>query len=100
MVADAFCIPLYTGHKVELLIVGISEADESVHRERATACLGWSGVRGAQFVGDDVWQRHETRLRKKATELVSVYRAALQRVANALMARKTLSGEEVTALMK
>ena len=66
---------------------------------RAAAALKDVGVRGASYVGDDVWERYEANLRRKARTLVSQHRASIERVASALLERGTLQADEIDALV-
>ncbi|MFD1982644.1 hypothetical protein ACFSOZ_08140 [Mesorhizobium newzealandense] len=89
-IVEAFCIALYAGAEAERIILGTSDVGESVDCERATACLAWLGLRGASYVGDDVFDRHEARLRAKARLAVIQHRGAIERVAAALVEHLSL----------
>ena len=97
--ADAFCVALYAGYESEFACIDDFENGDHVDRERATGCLAWAGVRGARFVGDDIWDRHERRLREKAGRLVKDHRLTIERVAAALIERRTLDAGEIDVLM-
>ena len=97
--AEAFCVALYAGAEAERVILGTADVGDGVDCDRATSCLAWAGVRGATFVGDDAYDRAETRLRSKARQQVISHRAAVQRVAGALLLSRKLSGEQVDAVI-
>lgn len=98
--AKSFAVALFAGAEAERLILQSQDVGDGIDRERATACLAWAGaVRGASFVGDDVFERHEERLRGRAAQLVQQHRLKIERVADALIERQTLSGAEVDALL-
>jgi hypothetical protein len=48
------------------------------------------GVRGVAFVEDDVWDRYEASLRRKAASLVRHHRQQIEIVGQALQERGTL----------
>ena len=99
--ANLFALHLYAGAEAERLICRTADAGDGVDRERATACLAWAGaVRGATFVGDDMFDRYEARLRKKAADLVRQHRYTIERVAAALLEKKTLTNGEVEMLIR
>jgi cell division protease FtsH len=98
--ANAFVVALFAGAEAERILLESQVVGDGVDQERATACLAWAGaVRGASFVGDEYFDRHETKLRKKSVELVLKYRPQIKLLADALMERETLTGEEVGALL-
>ena len=98
--ANSFVVALFAGAEAEHYLMHSQEVGDGIDQERATACLAWAGaVRGASFVGDDHFDRHEANLRKKAAAPVRQHRSAIERVANALLERETLSGPEVDALI-
>jgi hypothetical protein len=96
--ADAFCIALYAGAEAERVFFAIEPDGDEIDRERATQALCKVGVRGARFVGDEVWEKHEAKLRRKARILVQEERARIERVAQGLVKHKTLTSEEVDCL--
>ena len=100
--ADRFAMALYAGAEAERLLLGVSEpCGDGVDQDRATACLAWAGaVRGASFVGDDAFDRHEARLRAKVRPLVLRHSDAIRAVASALMDRKSLAAEEVDRILQ
>jgi ATP-dependent Zn protease len=98
--ADSFCISLYAGAEAEKTILGSNDVGDGPDCDRATACLKIIGVRGAAFVGDDVWERHEDRLRQKAARLVRLHRHQIEIVAQALLECGTLQAEEIDALLQ
>jgi hypothetical protein len=98
--ANNFAIALFAGAEAERCIALSNEMGDGPDCERATACLAWSGaVRGALFVGDDAFDRHEARLRKKAADLVRLHRSTIEAVATMLLQKETLSGDEVDAML-
>jgi hypothetical protein len=56
-------------------------------------------VRGGKFVGDETWKGHEDRLREKSTTLVRALSTAIEVMADALIARRSLGGDEIKVLM-
>jgi hypothetical protein len=58
------------------------------------------GVPGARFVGDDVYDRYEARLRRRATTLIFVHRETIKSVARALLEHGTLSADQIDALVE
>jgi ATP-dependent Zn protease len=98
--ANTFVVALFAGAEAERILLKSQVVGDGVDQERATACLAWAGaVRGASFVGDEHFDRHEAKLRKKSVELVLKYRPQIELLADALMERETLTGEEVDALL-
>ena len=73
---------------------------DSADRSKGTSYLSEIGVPGARYVSDDIWQRYEARLRRKARDLVSRHRREIERVARELQKHKTLSAERVDALLQ
>lgn len=52
----------------------------------------------AQF-SFELWQRYEPRMRRQVRRLIRKHRNAIERVAAALLVHRTLSGEEIDALV-
>ena len=99
--ADAFCIALYAAVEAERAILGVADPDgddEDQHRATRALC-DVGGVRGASYVGDEVWERHEAKLRRKAASLVTQHRASIERVARVLIDRGRLEAAEIDALL-
>ena len=98
--ANNFAVALYAGAEAERHIALSDEVGDGPDCERATACLAWAGaVRGATFVGDDVFDRHEARLRRRAVEFVRLHRSAIEAVAALLLQKRTLAGDEIDAVL-
>lgn len=57
-------------------------------------------IPGYQHDDDGTAKRYEARLRERARGLVRRHREAIQRVATALIARRTITAREIDALMK
>ena len=51
------------------------------------------------FSSDQEWRRYEPRMRRQTRRLVRRHCACIERVANALLVRKTLQAEEIDALI-
>ena len=94
------CIALYSGAQAAHIILGDKDQDDELDCYKATSLLKLVGVRHARFVGDDTWERFEQRLRQRARALVVRHRSKILRVADALITRRTLTGEEVNALIE
>jgi hypothetical protein len=100
-IVEAFCIALYAGAEAEKFILGSVDIGDGVDCDRAMNCLAWLGLPGASYVGDDVFDRHEARLRAKARlAVIQQHRAAIERVAAALMEHGSLSADQVVALIR
>lgn len=99
-IVEAFCIALYAGAEAERFILGTTNVGDGVDCDRATKCLAWVGLPGASYEGDDVFDRHEARLRARARSAVVEHRAAIERVATALVEHRTLSGDQVDGLIR
>lgn len=97
---EAHCISLYAGAEAERLFLGSKDAGDGPDCEKARNCICSVGVRGAQFVGDDIWERYEDRLRSRTRTLIQLHRSKIERVANALIQQGHLSDEEVQAVLK
>ncbi|MDG4898301.1 hypothetical protein P9272_32730 [Mesorhizobium sp. WSM4976] len=99
-IVEAFCMALFAGAEAEKFFLGSVDIGDGVDCDRATNCLAWLGLPGASYVGDEVFDRNEARLRAKARVAVIQHRAAIQRVAAALVEHRTLSGDQVDALIR
>lgn len=95
-------VTLYAGLAAESLFVGtpFSFEEDAEHgawndHEVAWELLREVHVRGSSFVGDDSYCRALERLQRKAKALVKQHRDAIQRVASALIERRTLKHEEL-----
>lgn len=55
-------------------------------------------IPGQREPGDGAWERYEGRLRARSRGLARRHRAAIERVAGALLARGSLTAEEIDAL--
>ena len=93
--ADAFCIALFAGAEAERLLSPAIHCGDDEDRRRVTGVLSDIGVSGASYVGDDIWERYEGRLQRRARDLVRVHRIEIGRVAQALIERGTLPADEV-----
>jgi ATP-dependent Zn protease len=98
--ANKFATALYAGAEAERVLLGLDPALDGVDQERARACLAELGaVRGAAFVGDEVFDRHEARLRSSASSLVRLHAEKIRAVAAMLLSQRTLASEEVDAIV-
>lgn len=96
---EAHCVSLYAGAEAERLFLGDTAGGEWRDNETVRDRLSYVSVRGAAFVGDDVWQRYENRLKGRAANLVRKYQEDIKRVASELMKRGTLEYEEINAIL-
>ncbi len=96
---EASCISLYAGAEAERVILGQRGDGDGFDSDKATSLIKIIGVRGASYVGDDVWERYEARLRRRSNELVHLHQHRIERVAKALQERGTLEAEEVDAML-
>ena len=96
---EASCISLYAGVEAERVILGQQDSGDDFDSDKATSLIKIIGVRGASYVGDDVWDRYEARLRRRSNELVRIHQRQIERVAKALQERGTLESEEVDAML-
>lgn len=96
---EASCVGLYAGAEAERIIVGNTVAGDGPDCSKATSLISIVGVRGAVFVGDDVWERYEARLRSRSVALVKKHRWQIERVAHALTEQGTLTDEQVNELI-
>jgi hypothetical protein len=97
--ADRYCTAQYAGDLAEDHFVGLYNEVDQDDCDRVTAYFQWSGVRGGKFVGDETWKGHEDRLREKSTTLVRALSTAIEVMADALIARRSLGGDEIKVLM-
>ena len=96
---EASCVSLYAGAEAERIIVGSADVGDGPDCSKATSLISIIGLRGAAFVGDDVWERYEARLRRKAATLVTKHTEQIERVARALMEHGKLTDEQVNELI-
>jgi ATP-dependent Zn protease len=92
-------VTLYAGGEAEREILASAVVGDGPDFNKARSCICQFGVRGATFVGDEVWEKYEERLRKRAALLVQRHRKKIERVAQALVERGILTFDEVNALM-
>ncbi len=97
--AEAFCIALYAGAEAEHAFAPSEHAGDDEDRERATEALKRVGVPGAQYVGDEGWERREALLRRRANMLVRRYSSKIERVAAALLITGSLESDAVDAIV-
>jgi cell division protease FtsH len=97
---ERFCIALFSGHAGEL--VGLGSATEGDWQDRDTVRYAIQEsslrVRGASFVGDEMWEAYERRLEGRSIVLIRRHHQGLHRLAKALLERETLTFEEVNDL--
>ncbi len=91
---------LFAGGEAEILIANTNVTGDGPDCTKATNCIAAVGVRGAEYVMDDVWERYERKLRLKSMELVRRHRRKIEFVAQALRANRTLSGADVDAILE
>ena len=98
---EASCMSLYAGAEAERVILGKQGDDvgDGPDCSKAASLIELIGVRGASFVGDEVWERYEARLRARSNQLVRLHRAKIERVGAALMERGELSANEIDELI-
>jgi hypothetical protein len=96
---EAHCVSLYAGAEAERLFLGVTAGGEWLDNEAARTWLGYVSVTGATFVGDDVWERYENRLRRRAAKLVRKYQDEIRQVASELVKRGTLQYQEINAIL-
>ena len=98
-IVEASCVVLYAGGEAERLITGKQEVPDGADCTKATALIKLVGVKGAQLVGDDIWEEYERRLRHRARKMVNIHRSTIERVALCLSERNTLTAKEIDALL-
>ena len=76
---EASCISLYAGVEAERVILGQQDSGDDFDSDKATSLIKIIGVRGASYVGDDVWDRYEARLRRRSNELVRIHQRQIER---------------------
>jgi ATP-dependent Zn protease len=96
---EASCVAIYAGAEAERVILNCEPSGDQGDCSTATSLISIMGVRGASFVGDDVWDRYEGRLRERATKLVRLHQATIERVASDLMKHESLTDEEIRKLI-
>lgn len=98
---EASCISLYAGAEAERVLLGNAgdHVDDGPDFGKARSLIMILGVRGAHYVGDEVWERYEARLRRQSNLLVLLHRYKIERVARALLERGTLQGDDVDAII-
>lgn len=96
---DAFCITLFAGAEAERLFSQETHCGDEEDRERITGILKEVGISGASYVGDDIWERYETRLQRQARNQVRLHRIEIERVAEALFERGTLTSDEIAGML-
>lgn len=88
-------ITFMAGHETECEILGNDAGGDGTDRY-------WIGRMMGELVhpeNDEAWERIEHRLRQATRALVRRHRAAIDRVAEALLARGSLSAHEIDALV-
>lgn len=99
--AENFCISLYAGAEAERFFFGSAiMVHDGEDQRRALGALLWSGVKNGGMFGNEAWKRKEASLRRKSRQLVLRHASTIQRVAESLLIKKTLTGDEVADLMK
>lgn len=96
---EASCVSLYAGGEAELLITGKQIVPNGLDCSKASSLIMLVGVRGAELIGDEIWESYESMLRQRARHLVKIHRSTIERVALRLAARNTLTAKEVDALL-
>jgi ATP-dependent Zn protease len=90
------------GAEAEVEFFGSCQGGDGDDREEVHDALYRVGVAGpavARMVDSDaIYARYEPRLRRWTRALVRRHRTKIDRIARALLERKTLSGEEIEAL--
>jgi ATP-dependent Zn protease len=89
------CVSLYSGWAAEKVLLGSTTVGSSADFEKARSCITNIGVRGASFVGDDIWERYENKLQLRAIQLVKMHRTKIEKVAERLMDQVSLTADEV-----
>ena len=80
------------GAEAEKIILGSFSCGDGYDRREIEGILEDAGL-------DHCWDRYEPRMRRQVQRLVRKHRQAIERVAGALLARGTLEGSDIDALM-
>ncbi len=97
---EASCVCLYAGAEAERALLNvIDEFHDGPDCSKATSLISIIGVRGARFVGDEVWERYEAKLRRRANQMVRSHASTVERLAELLLKIEAVSGSQIDALM-
>jgi ATP-dependent Zn protease len=90
------------GAESEVEILGSCRGgdDGDRYQIRSMMLTRWCPIPNHGEPGDEAWIRYESRLRARTRGLVCRHRDKIRRVANALLIRRTLSGDEVEAVIR
>jgi hypothetical protein len=92
-----YVLGLMAGAEAEIEILGEAEEDGDADDRHWIIRAAWSSDSG---IGASRWHRYEPRLRRQARRLVRKHREKIERVANALLERRTLTKEEADRLVE
>lgn len=99
-VMEAFIVMSKSGAEAERQFIGgeaiLDWQDEDTVREAYRNFR----IKGRSYIGDEVEDAHEARMEERAERLVREYRIIIERVACALIKRRTLTGNDIDALMR
>jgi hypothetical protein len=87
------------GWAAEIEIRGECRGGDGDDRRQIALMMESLTIPGHQEDGDGSWERYEARLRARARGLVRRHREKIERVADALVARDTLTAEQIDAVM-
>ncbi len=98
---EAYVVMLYAGDVAESVCCGkeIEISSKEIERARNTIA-NWIRVPGARFLGDDMFERYERKLQRRARQLVMRHRRLIERLAAQLLKHKTLSSDEMVAFLE
>jgi hypothetical protein len=88
----AAILDLMAGAEAVTIILGSFSGGMAMTRREIEGILEDAGL-------DHCWDRYEPRMRRQVQRLVRKHRQAIERVAGALLARGTLEGSDIDALM-
>jgi ATP-dependent Zn protease len=83
------------GAEAEKVLVGYCQGGDGFDRRQIEQ---WREMDDAEL-SDDLWQRHEPRMRRQTQRLIRKHRDKIERVAASLRRKKTLTGEEIDSLI-
>lgn len=96
---EAYIVMIYAGDVAECVCSGrnIEISGEEIERARRTIAH-W--MPRARFPSHDMFERYERKLQRRARQLVMRHWGLIERLAARLLRRKTLSADEVIAILK
>lgn len=95
---EAYIVTAFAGAAAERHAFGASDGGEWQDEDTVWDAMKHLRIKGCAYVGDEAWDKRSDHLRRRSARLVARFWPTIAKVADALIQRRTLDGDQIDAL--